>query len=86
MTDEFDVPLGREPKKKRRRFAVPKFVPYAVAVVLAAAVAGFVGWAVVVDDPLGGEPMVVAAVDRSASNDPKAGRDGAASPANPTGE
>ncbi|MBX6425708.1 MAG: divergent polysaccharide deacetylase family protein [Variibacter sp.] len=66
MTDEFDVPLGQGPKKSRR-LVLPKFVPHAVLAVLGAAVAGFVGWALVVDDPLGGEPMAVATIGGSAS-------------------
>jgi uncharacterized protein len=86
VTDEFDVPLGREPRNKRRPRALPKSVSYAVVAVLGAAVAGFAGWAIVVDDPLGGEPMALAAIDKSAPNDSKAGTAAAQKPAAGAGD
>jgi polysaccharide deacetylase 2 family uncharacterized protein YibQ len=85
VTDEFNVPLGLEPKKKRRRSALPRFVPYAVLGLLAAALAGFAGWAVIVDDPLGGEPMAVAAIDKSAPRQAKPGEEKDAPAVKPEG-
>lgn len=59
MTDELDVPLGQERQGKAGRRVLPTFLPYAVAALLAGAVAGFAGWAIVMDDPLGGEPRAI---------------------------
>ncbi len=55
--DDLTAPLGREPKKRRRAVKVP--VPQIVAGALAAFLGLFVLWAVVADDPYGGEPMAV---------------------------
>jgi polysaccharide deacetylase 2 family uncharacterized protein YibQ len=57
--DDLDAPLGKKAAKKRK-LTVPALVPQAVAGLLACAVLGFAGWTLVVDDPLGGEPMAVA--------------------------
>ena len=55
--DDLTAPLGREPKKSRRAIKIP------VLQIVAGALAAFLGlfalWAVVVDDPFGGEPMAV---------------------------
>lgn len=54
-TDDLTAPLGREPKKPRRAIRIP------VAQIMAGALAAFLGvfvlWAVVAEDPFGGEPM-----------------------------
>ena len=55
--DDLTAPLGREPKKRRRAINIP--VPQIIAGVLAAFLGVFVLWAVVADDPFGGEPMAV---------------------------
>ena len=56
--DDLSVPLGQDAKKKRR-FQLPIAIPQAIAGVLGICVAVFAGWALLVDDPLGGEPIVV---------------------------
>lgn len=55
--DDLTTPLGRERKKRRRAFKLP--VPQLVAGALAAFLGLFVLWAIVADDPYGGEPMAV---------------------------
>ncbi len=56
-TDDLTAPLGREPKKRRRTIKIP--VPQIIAGALALFLGIFVLWAVVADDPFGGEPMAV---------------------------
>jgi polysaccharide deacetylase 2 family uncharacterized protein YibQ len=58
--DELNAPLGQKPRKKR--LAVPVAVPHVVAAALGLFVAVYVGWALVVRDPLGGEPVAVVTV------------------------
>ena len=60
MADELDTPLGQDTAKKQRRFRVPIAIPQVIAGVLGLFIATFAVWALVVNDPLGGEPMVVA--------------------------
>jgi len=55
--DDLTAPLGREPKKPRRTISIP--LPQIIAGVLAAFLGLFALWAVVADDPFGGEPMAV---------------------------
>ena len=55
--DDLTAPLGRIPKKRRRAVDIP--VPQIIAGALAAFLGVFVLWAVVADDPFGGEPMAV---------------------------
>jgi polysaccharide deacetylase 2 family uncharacterized protein YibQ len=60
--DELSAPLGQNPKKKkRRRFTSPISVSQLVAAALALFVLAWGGWALMVDDPLGGEPIAVVA-------------------------
>jgi polysaccharide deacetylase 2 family uncharacterized protein YibQ len=56
--DDLSAPLGRRPRKKKR-FVLPVSMPRMIAAALFACVATAAGWALMVDDPLGGEPMVV---------------------------
>jgi polysaccharide deacetylase 2 family uncharacterized protein YibQ len=56
-TDDLTAPLGREIKKRRRTIKIP--VPQIVTGLLVAFFAIFALWAVVADDPFGGEPMAV---------------------------
>ena len=56
--DDLSTPLGQGAGKKPR-IQLPIAVPQAVAGVLGLCVAVFAGWTVLVDDPLGGEPMAV---------------------------
>src|SRR5271155_3864759 len=55
--DDLTAPLGRQPKKPRRAIARP--IPQIIAGVLALFLGVFVLWAVISDDPFGGEPMAV---------------------------
>jgi polysaccharide deacetylase 2 family uncharacterized protein YibQ len=73
-TDDLSKPLGRSPKKKRR-LAVPlPLVTRTIAGVLGACVALVAGWILFVDEPFGGEPMVIVSADTRTSPQPaKAG-------------
>ena len=55
--DDLTAPLGRGPKKRPRELKIP--VPQIIAGALAVYLGVFVLWAVVADDPFGGEPMAV---------------------------
>jgi uncharacterized protein len=59
--DDLSAPLGVG-KPKRRRFTVPALVPRAIAGALAACLATFGLWALLVDDPFGGEPVAQAPI------------------------
>jgi uncharacterized protein len=59
VADELDTPLGQG-TKKRQRFQIPIAIPQVIAGLLGLCLATFAGWALVVNDPLGGEPMIVA--------------------------
>ena len=59
-TDDLNAPLGQGAKKKRR-FELPIAIPQAIAGVLGLFVAVFGAWAMVANDPLGGEPVAVVA-------------------------
>ena len=59
--DELSVPLGQNAKTKRRRFTLPVRVPHLIAGGLGLFVCVCAVWALVVDDPLGGEPVAVIA-------------------------
>ena len=59
--DDLNTPLGTG-KPKRRRFTIPALVPRVVASALAACVLIFALWALLVDDPFGGEPVAIAPV------------------------
>ena len=56
--DDLSAPLGQRPKKKRR-FVLPITVPQLIAGALTLCLSTVAGWALLVDDPFGGEPMVV---------------------------
>src|ERR1700746_966357 len=59
--DELSAPLGQAPRKPRRKF--PIAIPHAVAGFLALFLGTFVLWAIVGDDPFGGEPTATAPVE-----------------------
>jgi uncharacterized protein len=65
--DDLNAPLGTA-KPKRRRFTIPTLVPRAIAGVLAACVLTFALWALLVDDPFGGEPVAIAPVRTPAAS------------------
>jgi hypothetical protein len=55
--DDLSTPLGQQQKKRRPAIRLP--VPQIIAGVLALFFGVFVLWAIVADDPFGGEPMIV---------------------------
>lgn len=61
-TDDLDTPLGLEKATKRRTFSVP--VSALVAGGLGLFALAFVGSAMLVDNPFGGEPVVIVAADQ----------------------
>jgi polysaccharide deacetylase 2 family uncharacterized protein YibQ len=65
--DDLSAPLGQHRTPKQRR-ALPIAVPQAVVGLLGLFVAIFAGWAMVADDPFGGEPMAVVPTDQHAAN------------------
>jgi hypothetical protein len=58
--DDLSAPLGQ--KKKAKRFKLPVTVPTAIAGGLGLVLTIFTVWAVVISDPMGGEPSVVVAI------------------------
>jgi polysaccharide deacetylase 2 family uncharacterized protein YibQ len=62
VADELNAPLGQE-KKARPRLALPDFLPQAVAAVLGLCFVSFLLWAATADDPFGGEPSALVAVE-----------------------
>jgi len=69
--DDLNTPLGTG-KPRRRRFTIPALVPRAIAGALAACLLIFALWAVLVDDPFGGEPVAVAPVQSRTATASKA--------------
>jgi uncharacterized protein len=65
--DDLSAPLGQ--RKKPRR-ALPLPVPQIIAGVLALFLAVFVLWAIIGDDPFGGEPMAVVPANLHVANAP----------------
>jgi len=69
VADDLSAPLGTNKKHKPSR--LPALLPRAIAGFLGLSLAVFVVWAAVVDDPLGGEPMVVVKTDARAQQPAK---------------
>ena len=59
--DDLNAPLGQAPSPKRR-FPISRLAAYGLAITLGAALTGFVLWAAIVRDPLGGEPSAQVAL------------------------
>jgi polysaccharide deacetylase 2 family uncharacterized protein YibQ len=59
--DDLSAPLGQRKPKARPRLAIP--VPQLIAAALAFFLGVFAVWAVVIDNPYGGEPMVAVPID-----------------------
>jgi uncharacterized protein len=64
--DDLSAPLGQNNMHKLRQ-GLPVAVPRAIAALLGLCLAVFAGWAAIVDDPFGGEPLAVASVDLSSA-------------------
>jgi len=62
--DDLSAPLGQHERKRRRKFPVP--IPHVIAAALALFFGVFVAWAVIGDDPFGGEPLVAVPIDSHA--------------------
>jgi polysaccharide deacetylase 2 family uncharacterized protein YibQ len=74
--DELSAPLGQHPPK--RRWRLPVSPSYLLAGALALFLCAFVAWAIMREDPFGGEPVAVASIDlRTAASTAKPERSGA---------
>ncbi len=62
--DDLSAPLGQQKTQKRRSHAADR-VPQAVAAALSLSLVVFAAWAMIADDPVGGEPIAVVS-DRAA--------------------
>ena len=76
--DDLSAPLGQK-KPKKPRFALPISVPQVIAGALVFFVVVFFGWLLLVNDPLGGEPLVIVSMKAGAavkpgSSDPLTGQ------------
>ena len=72
-TDDLNKPLGKR-KKKKKPFVLPiPVVTRSVAALLCLCVAVLAGWIMFVDDPFGGEPMVIVSAAHAAF---RAGQEG----------
>jgi hypothetical protein len=60
--DELSTPLGRNAKSKRSGFRLPTaYLPHALAATLGLFICAYAGWAILVSDPVGGEPIAMVA-------------------------
>ena len=74
------APRSASTRRRNGRRALPIAVPRAIVGVLGLFVAVFVVWAMLCDDPLGGEPMVVVAADQRTASTGRKGEDANARP------
>jgi polysaccharide deacetylase 2 family uncharacterized protein YibQ len=65
VADDLNAPLGQG-QKARRRLTLPAYWPQAVAGALGLCLVSFLVWAVTADDPYGGEPSALVAVEPAA--------------------
>lgn len=65
--DELNAPLGQSIKKQRRRINLLLIASRAIVVALVMFLSVWTGWALLINDPLGGEPVVVVATNASPS-------------------
>ncbi len=61
--NDLDSPLGAEPRTESRARTLPFSFLSVVTAALAVVVAAGIGWILVVDDPLGGEPRTMVAIE-----------------------
>ena len=71
--DDLSAPLGQEPPSAGANSpcAILRTLPLVIGAALAIFLGVFVLWAVVGDDPFGGEPMVAVPIDLHAAMAPK---------------
>lgn len=65
MADDLNTPLGQG-KKSKRGGVWPTFLPRALAGALGLGLVTFLLWAATADDPMGGEPVALAAIEPAA--------------------
>ncbi len=65
--DDLSAPLGQH-RTRKNRAAFAAAIPWAIAGLLSLFLIAFGGWAMIADDPLGGEPMALVHADLSADN------------------
>jgi polysaccharide deacetylase 2 family uncharacterized protein YibQ len=66
--DDLSAPLGQDGASKRRGGKLPIAVPRAVAATLSLFLIVVVGWAMLADDPFGGEPTAIVSADLTPPN------------------
>jgi uncharacterized protein len=72
VADDLSAPLGQEVGRRRRLPNIPvRALPMAAGGALAVFLGAFVLWAIISNDPLGGEPMVAVPIDLHAAMAPK---------------
>ena len=70
--DDLSAPLGKDVKRRLRfPIALSRALPQVVGAALAIFLGVFVLWAILSDDPFGGEPMVAVPIDLHAAMAPK---------------
>jgi len=70
--DDLSAPLGQTTRRRKRGFRLPFTGLQALAVMLGLFLVAFVGYAIVIDNPLGGEPIARVALAPTASTGSKA--------------
>ncbi len=65
MADDLNTPLGQG-KRAKRSIALPAFLPHALVGALGLCLVTFLLWAAAADDPMGGEPVALVAVEPAA--------------------
>ena len=70
--DDLSAPLGKDVKRRLRfPIALSRALPQVVGAALAIFLGVFVLWAILSDDPFGGEPMVAVPINLHAAMAPK---------------
>jgi uncharacterized protein len=81
--DDLSAPLGQD-RRPRRQLRLPVVIPQAVVGVLGLFVVVLAGWAMIVDEPFGGEPWAVAPADFTVVRGAKPDEAGSPPPAQAT--